>query len=488
MQQEFDVIVLGGGPAGKATAVHAADAGLDVALVEFGLVGGECPYVGCMPSKALLRPAQLLAEGARVPGAAEAVTGSIDIAAALARRNEATYHLDDTSHSERVAARGVTIIRGRGALVAEREVEVRPGAPRDGEHRGAAGIVINEPVRLVARRAVAICTGTHAFVPPIDGLADARPWTNVEGTLAESVPKSLIVLGGGPIGCELAQAWRTLGCEQVTLIELADQLLAREEPFAGELVEQHMRELGIDVRTGVGATHVGRTASGETVRVTMSDGSPVEAAELLVAVGRAPNTSGIGLDVVGAQVDARGFVHVDDCMRVEGFDWLYAVGDVNGRALFTHTASYHAQIAGRNMAGDACESVSDLAGAPRVTFTEPQVAAAGMTERMAHDAGLSYIVVDRDLGQIAAASFYGRGAPARARLVIDAEDGRVLGATFVGPHVAELLHAATIAISAELTIEQLRHAVAPFPTLSQIWPALTDEAARRLRGRTPIPA
>jgi dihydrolipoamide dehydrogenase len=481
MQHEYDLIVLGGGPAGKATAAHAADAGLDVALVESGLVGGECPYVGCMPSKALLRPGQVLTEARRVPGAAEAITGPIDIEAALRRRDASTYELDDSSHSGRVAARGVTIVRGRGALVAERRVRVEPSSARPGEHRSDIGEVVDAPIELTARRAVAICTGTHALVPPIDGLDQTRCWTNVEGTLARTVPTSLIVLGGGPIGCELAQAWHSLGCEHVTIVELGDRLLAREEPFASELLETNLREAGIDVRTGVGAVRVERPdgATGDVV-VHLGDGSSVTGAELLVAVGRAPNTAGIGLEAVDAPLDPRGFLPVDDCMRVAGSRWLFAIGDVNGRALFTHTATYHAQIAARNIAGDDCECVDDLVGAPRVTYTEPQVAAAGMTSDMARERQLDVIVVDRDIHRLAAASFYGKGEPARARLVIDRASTRVLGATFVGPHVAELLHAATIAISAELRLEQLRHAVAPFPTLSQIWPALTDEAARQL--------
>jgi dihydrolipoamide dehydrogenase len=380
----------------------------------------------------------------------------------------------------------VTIIRGRGRIVGERTVEVVPHVPNPWERPSTVGHPVDAPTTLVARRAVGVCTGTRPFMPPIEGLADAQPWTNVDGTLADTVPQSLVVLGGGPIGCELAQAWRSLGCEHVTIVELAPRLAAREEPFASELLEQHMHVMGIDVRTGVAATKVTRVDG--RVMVELADGSMAEAAEVLVAVGRAPNTGDIGLDSVGAVTDERGFLRVDDCMHVTGFDWLYAIGDVNGRALFTHTAAYHAQIAGRNMAGDSCECVSDLAGAPRVTFTEPQIAAAGMTEQMAIDAGLDVTVVDREIGRLAAASFYGRGAPARARLVVDLDEGRLLGATFVGPHVAELLHAATIAISAGLTIEQLRHAVPPFPTLSQIWPVLTDEAARRLRGLQPLPA
>jgi dihydrolipoamide dehydrogenase len=479
MQTQFDVVVVGGGPAGKATAVHAADAGLSVAVIERELVGGECPYAGCMPSKALLRPAIVLAEAARVPGAAEAVTGPIDVTAALHRRDQATYFRNDTSHSSRLAAHEVHIFRGDARFVAERTVEVAPHELRPGDTRGDAGTTMHSSVVLEAKKAVVVCTGTRAAIPPVEGLSNTRYWTNVEATNAKTVPESLIVLGGGAIGCELAQAWHSLGCDDVTIIEAASVFLPREEPFASKLLTDELRKCGLDLRFGTAAVRVERVDGDEShVKVTLDDGTAVTAAELLVATGRQPNTDTLNLSAVGVKTDERGFLRTDKCMLVPASKgWMYAVGDVTGRALFTHTAVYHAQIAARNIEGEECDAVSDLAGAPRVVFTEPQIASAGHTEVSAREAGIQIVVSDRDIDRLAAASFYGKGAPAKARLIFDADSQVLIGATFVGPHVAELLHAATISISARLTLEQLRHAVAPFPTLSQIWTVLTDHAA-----------
>src|ERR671924_208113 len=281
-EREFDVVVVGAGPAGEVCAGRLGEAGLDVAIVEHHLIGGECSFYACMPSKALLRPGELLAEVRRIPGVAEAVSGDLDAQAVLRRRDEIVHDLDDSSMEPWLTDRGVTVVRGRGRL--------------DGERRVRAG-----DETLLARGAVVVATGSDALVPPIDGLREARPWTNREATTSKQVPARLIVLGGGVVGVELAQAWRTLG-SQVTLVEAADRLIAREEPFASEQVEQALRERGVDVHIGVKAVAV--RADGGEVEVQLESGAPVRGDELLVAIGRRPNTAELGLETIGLEPGA----------------------------------------------------------------------------------------------------------------------------------------------------------------------------------------
>jgi dihydrolipoamide dehydrogenase len=446
-EREFDVVVVGAGPAGEVCAGRLGGAGLEVAMVERHLIGGECSFYACMPSKALLRPGELLAEARRIPGVREAVTGDLAVEAVLGRRDEIIHDLDDSGMEPWLADRGVTVVRERGRL--------------DGERRVRAG-----DDTLVARRAVVVATGSDALIPPIDGLREAKPWTNREGTTSKRVPARLVVLGGGVVGVELAQAWRTLG-SQVTLIEAADRLIAREEPFASDQVEQSLRERGVDVHIGVKAVAV-RARDGE-VEVELESGGPVRGDELLVAIGRRPNTAELGLDTVGLEPGRP--IEVDDSMRAN--EWLYAIGDVNGRALLTHMGKYQARVAADAILGEGGPCIAMTAEgerSPRVIFTDPQVAAVGYTLGAAQQAGLNVRAVDVPTQGNAGASFYGRdSSPGTARLVVDDDRGIAVGATFTGPEIAEFLHAATIAVVAEVPLERLFHAVPAFPTRSEIW-------------------
>ncbi|MHC0430314.1 dihydrolipoyl dehydrogenase family protein [Streptomyces sp. O3] len=464
----YDVIVMGAGPVGENVADRTRAAGLSTAVVESELIGGECSYWACMPSKALLRPAIARADVRAVPGLEEAARAPLDAAAVLAHRDQAAAHWKDDGQAGWLDSVGVRIYRGHGRITGPRQIAV---TSPEGDHHA-----------LEARHAVAVCTGSSAVVPDLPGVKGAKVWTSREATSAHHVPGRLAVVGGGVVGAEMATAWQALG-SRVTLLARGPRLLPRMEPFAGELVADALRDAGADVRTGTSVTSVARQS--DTVTLTLEGGDLVEADEVLFATGRAPRTDGIGLDTVGLTPGA--WLTVDDSCRVEGSSWLYAVGDVNHRALLTHQGKYQARIAGAAIAAraqgvpllesdawGAHAATADHAAVPQVVFTDPEAAAVGLSLAEAEAAGHRVRAVDYDLGAVAGAGLYARGYRGRARMVVDLDREILRGATFVGPGVGELLHAATVAVSGEVPIDRLWHAVPAFPTLSEVWLRLLE--------------
>ncbi|MBV8301781.1 MAG: NAD(P)/FAD-dependent oxidoreductase [Candidatus Dormibacteraeota bacterium] len=454
---EYDVVVIGAGPAGENAAGRCADHGLSTAIVERELVGGECSFWGCIPSKGLIRPGDVLAATRRVPGAAEAISGPIDVGRALARRDELTEHWDDAGQVPWLDDKHVTLFRGHGRLNGERTVDVQT----DG------GIET-----LQARRAVVIATGSRAALPPVDGLADAKPWTNREATEAKAVPRRLLVIGGGAVGCELAQAFRRLGSDEVTVVDAAPRLLAREEPFASDEVKAAFEGEGTRVVLGATIDSVHREAG--VVTAKLGDGTVIEADEVLVAAGRRLATDDIGLETVGLTPGKA--ISVDDRLLATGVagGWLYALGDCNGLALLTHMGKYQARICADVIAGKSIRDVSSRDAVSRVTFTDPQVCAVGLTEQQARERGFAVRTVRFGTGDVSGASVEGVGLGGTSQLVIDEARAVIIGATFTGPATQELLHAASIAVVAATPLDVLWHAVPSFPTVSEVWLRLLE--------------
>ena len=455
-EQEFDVVVIGAGAVGENVADYAHRTGLSTVLVESELVGGECSYWACMPSKALLRTADAVGAARRLPG----VTAEFDVESVLKRRDSITHGWDDTSQVEWAEGAGIPVVRGRARLVGERVVEV-------GEEQ------------FRARHAVVVATGSRPVRPPIPGLDSVRTWTSRDATSAHAVPRRLGVLGGGVVGCELAQAWRRLGSEVVLLVR-GPRLLPSAEPVAQELVAAALRREGVDVRLGTGLDSV--APDGDAIALHVGAETLV-VDELLVATGRRPNVDDLGLETVGLD----GPPSVDDTGLVQGVggEWLYAAGDVTGRAPLTHQGKYDARIVGAAIgvraAGGPVDTApwgehvatADHAAVPQVVFTDPEVASVGLTEAKACDAGLRIRVVDLPIA-VAGSTIIADNYDGAARMVVDDDRQVIVGMTFVGQDTAELLHAATIAVVGEVPLARLWHAVPAYPTMSEVWLRLLE--------------
>ncbi|RIJ78479.1 NAD(P)/FAD-dependent oxidoreductase [Nakamurella silvestris] len=478
----WDVVVIGGGPPGEVAAQYAIQGSDRTAvIVEAELVGGECSYWACMPSKALLRPVEVLQDARTMPGVASLVEDrKIDVAAVLARRDSFTHRRDDTSQVDWATGAGIDVVRGHGRLTGVRTVSVTAA---DGSVR-----------TLTARHAVILATGTTASVPNTPGLAEALPWTSRDVTNLQEIPGRVAVLGGGVVACEAASWLQGLGAE-VTVIQRGPSLLAKNEPFAGELVAARFEERGVRVLLGTAVSRVHR-ASPEATGYGRIHGGPVDLQvgdeaitvdEIVVAAGRTPASADLGLDTVG--LPASGYVAVDDHLTVKGVggEWLYAVGDLNGRALLTHMGKYQARICGAVITARAegtsltslpavnrYTDIADHRQVPQVAFSDPEVASVGLTESEARTAELDTETVEYDLGALAGTSLLRDGYSGRAKLVIDRATDTLVGATFVGPGVAELVHAATVAVVGKVPLETLWHVVPSYPTMSEIWLRLLE--------------
>lgn len=447
-QRTFDVIVIGGGAAGEVVAGRVSGAGHSVAIVEEDLVGGQCSYWACMPMKALLRPSSVLAEARRVPGARRAVKGDIDTDDVLAFRDRMASHWKDDDQRDWLDRHGVELIRGRARIDGERRVRV-------------------DDVMLTARRAVVIATGSLPVIPPIDGADDVDVWDNRRLVSLDEIPRHVVLIGGGAVGVEAAQAMRRLGSESVTIIEAEGQLLPGEEPFVGDELAASFADQGIDVVTGHEVKRL--SARGNSIDVQISDGSSRRTEVVVSAVGRRPATADVGLATIG--MEDGGYIAVDPSMRTEAHpDWLYAVGDVTGDDLFTHMGKYEARVAADHIIGH--ERTTDLGrtATPRIVFTDPIVVAVGMTEADAAGAGLSIETRQTSVASQALARIWGVDVGGTAKLVVDSSASVLVGATLTGPScLAEMALAIQAAIVGQVPLDRLRHVVPQYPTFSEMW-------------------
>jgi pyruvate/2-oxoglutarate dehydrogenase complex dihydrolipoamide dehydrogenase (E3) component len=446
--EERDVIVIGAGSAGEVLASRLASAGMSVVVVEDRLVGGQCPFWACMPAKALLRPGQVVAEAAGVPGVSEPEVRAQQV---FTWRNAVSDHWNDHGHVDELESDGVEVIRGRGRIIGERSIEI--------EMEGDA-----PSLTIRASRAVVIGTGSRPASLPIEGAADIDVWSSEQVTTAVEAPGRMLIVGGGAVGLESAQAYWSLGSE-VIVVESEDRLLSREDPFVGEFLADEFARRGIRVVTGATVDRLAPSTLGAVA--TLSSGQRVEVDQVVSAIGRVPNRTAIGLDLIG--LEGEGPILVDDSMRVRGHEsWLFAIGDVNGRSMFTHAAKQHARVAAAVIAGSTASVARSERAIPRCVFTEPVVASTGSTAAEARAVTAEAVVTSADLGMLAEAGIWGETVRGRAQAVWI--DHRLVGATMVGPGpVIELIASFQMAILAGMSVSALRDFVPQFPSFSEVW-------------------
>lgn len=437
MPDRFETVVIGAGPAGEIASSRLAKQGLKTALIERELVGGECAYWACIPSKTLLRPAEAQAEARRAPGVNEPETHWNEI---VKYRDYMIRDLDDSGAVEGYEKRGVSVFKGEARITGPAEIEVGG--------------------RALASDRIIIATGSDPVIPPIKGLAEAGYWTNREATTLKEVPEDVVVLGGGPVGIELGQMLRRYGAG-VTIVQASDRLIDREEPRVGELIAEALQADGIELRLGEKATAISRDAN--RCKVQLDSEETISAEQVIVATGRRPRAADLGLEAVGVELGERGEVLIDERCRVT--DGVWAIGDVTGVSLFTHVGKYQARIACADIAGESVRA--DYTAVPRVVFSDPEIAAVGLTTGQAEDRGIELAEGRADLMKISRTETYAQGVGGEIGVLADQREGVLVGAWAVGPLAGEWIHQAVLAVRARVPLGVLRDTVAQYPTFTE---------------------